>query len=88
MARVITVLAIMALSALPLTGQGGGGQGGQPAQPMGFFITSMPMSGANLGGLAGADKHCQTLAAASGGRRQSRMAGLPEHAGPGRRQCP
>ena len=66
MARVITVLAIMVLSALPLIGQGGGGQGGQPAQPMGFFITSMPMSGANLGGLAGADKHCQTLAAASG----------------------
>jgi hypothetical protein len=32
-----------------------------------FFITSKgPGSGANLGGLAGADKHCQTLAAAAG----------------------
>ena len=35
---------------------------------MGFFITSAgPGNGANLGGLAGADKHCQTLAAAAGG---------------------
>jgi hypothetical protein len=37
-------------------------------QPMGFFITSVGSGqGANLGGLAGADKHCQTLAAAAGG---------------------
>lgn len=36
--------------------------------PMTFFITSAgPGNGANLGGLAGADKHCQTLAAAAGG---------------------
>ena len=34
---------------------------------MSFFITSKgPGDGANLGGLAGADKHCQTLAAAAG----------------------
>ena len=34
---------------------------------MTFFITSTgPGNGANLGGLAGADKHCQTLAAAAG----------------------
>jgi hypothetical protein len=39
----------------------------QPAQPMSFFITSVgPGNGGNLGGLAGADKHCQTLAAAAG----------------------
>jgi len=32
-----------------------------------FFITSSgPGDGANLGGLAGADKHCQSLAAAAG----------------------
>jgi hypothetical protein len=44
-------------------------QGGQqaPPQPMSFFITSVGMgNGANLGGLAGADKHCQTLAMAAG----------------------
>lgn len=38
-----------------------------PQPPMGFFVTSRgPGNGANLGGLAGADKHCQTLAAAAG----------------------
>ena len=34
---------------------------------MSFFITSVGSgNGANLGGLAGADKQCQTLAAAAG----------------------
>lgn len=38
----------------------------QPAA-MSFFVTSAgPGKGADLGGLAGADKHCQTLAAAAG----------------------
>src|SRR5688572_14654347 len=42
----------------------GGGRGGAQ-QPMGFFITSVGKGdGANLGGLAGADAHCQQLAAA------------------------
>ncbi len=35
--------------------------------PMGFFVTSAgPGNGANLGGLAGADAHCQKLAASGG----------------------
>ena len=35
--------------------------------PMTFFVTSVnPGKGADLGGLAGADKHCQALAAAVG----------------------
>ena len=39
----------------------------QQTPGMSFFITSAnPGNGANLGGLAGADKHCQTLAAAAG----------------------
>jgi hypothetical protein len=39
----------------------------QPQQPMGFFITSVGKGdGANLGGLAGADAHCQALAEAAG----------------------
>jgi hypothetical protein len=44
--------------------------GGQPAaaaqpQPMSFFVTSVGKGdGANLGGLAGADAHCQALAKA------------------------
>lgn len=38
----------------------------QPAT-MGFFVTSTPIgNGGNLGGLAGADNHCQTLAQAAG----------------------
>lgn len=37
------------------------------ASPMTFFITSVGSGkGADFGGLAGADKHCQTLAAAAG----------------------
>jgi hypothetical protein len=38
-----------------------------PSGPMGFFVTSVgPGNGGNLGGLAGADAHCQKLAAAAG----------------------
>jgi hypothetical protein len=38
-----------------------------PTGPMGFFITSVGVGkGADLGGLAGADAHCQKLAAAAG----------------------
>ena len=38
-----------------------------PPPPMSFFVTSVGLGdGANLGGLAGADKHCQTLAQAVG----------------------
>ncbi len=38
-----------------------------PPQPMSFFVTSVGLgNGANLGGLAGADKHCQALAQAAG----------------------
>lgn len=41
--------------------------GQQPQQPMSFFVTSVGAgNGANLGGLAGADRHCQTLAQAVG----------------------
>jgi hypothetical protein len=38
-----------------------------PPQPMTFFVTSVGKGdGANLGGLAGADAHCQALAKAAG----------------------
>jgi hypothetical protein len=43
------------------------------AQKMSFFVTSAPAGeGGNLGGLAGADAHCQKLAAAAGSRKQWR----------------
>jgi hypothetical protein len=42
-------------------------QQAQQKQPMSFFVTSAgPGNGANLGGLAGADAHCQALAKAAG----------------------
>lgn len=46
----------------------GAGRGAQtPPPPMSFFVTSRGVGkGANLGGLAGADAHCQALAAAAG----------------------
>jgi len=44
------------------------GRGAQtPPAPMSFFVTSTPIGkGGNLGGLAGADAHCQALASAAG----------------------
>jgi hypothetical protein len=72
------VLAALAVGGLvsaqqPPAGQPPAGQpaaGQQPAappQPMSFFVTSVGKGdGANLGGLAGADAHCQALAAAAG----------------------
>jgi len=39
-----------------------------PPTPMGFFVTSVGSGkGADLGGLTGADAHCQRLASAAGG---------------------
>ena len=44
-----------------------GQQQGAGAQGMGFFVTSAnPGKGGDLGGLAGADAHCQSLARAAG----------------------
>src|SRR5689334_22559609 len=52
----------------PPAGGGGQGRGAAPTpQPMSFFVTSVGIgNGANLGGLTGADAHCQKLAAESG----------------------
>jgi hypothetical protein len=55
----------------PPQGQGAApaqaGRGTQPPAPMSFFVTSVGLGkGANLGGLAGADAHCQALATAAG----------------------
>lgn len=60
------------------------GRGGGPQQPMGFFITSVgPGDGANLGGLAGADAHCQMLAAAAGSGNRTWRAYLSQTGGRG-----
>ena len=41
-------------------------QGQQPQMPMSFFIAANPTGTGNLGGLEGADRICQTAAAAAG----------------------
>jgi len=42
----------------------------KPKEPLSFFITSEGLGkGADLGGLAGADKHCQQLASAVGSKK-------------------
>lgn len=63
------VVVIMLLGACIAFGQGkdGKGKGKAAPQPMSFFVTSVGEGkGADLGGLAGADQHCQMLAAAVG----------------------
>ena len=51
----------------PAAPAGGGQKPAAPPQPMSFFVTSVGKGdGANLGGLAGADAHCQQLAMAAG----------------------
>lgn len=68
------VLAALALlvtlgSYLALAQQQPAGRGGQqaPPQPMSFFVTGVSKGdGANYGGIAGADAHCQALAQAAG----------------------
>ena len=58
----LTLASLVAAAALSACSMGGG-----PANPMGFFVTSAnPGKGADLGGLAGADAHCQALAKAAG----------------------
>lgn len=63
------VVALTAAAVSAASAQAGGAPAGQQAQrqPMGFFVTSVGKGdGANLGGLAGADAHCQSLASAAG----------------------
>src|SRR6059036_183332 len=56
----------------------------QTSPNMGFFITSAGSgNGANLGGLAGADRICQTLAAAAGRGDKTWHAYLSQSAGNG-----
>jgi hypothetical protein len=60
--RKVTLLLAIAVLALQ-----GDSVVAQNKTPLGFFITSVGSgNGANLGGLAGADAHCQKLAAAAG----------------------
>ena len=67
-ATAFKALAIASLASLASLSLGiAGSVYAQTAPEMSFFITSAgPGKGADLGGLAGADRHCQSLAAAVG----------------------
>jgi hypothetical protein len=64
------LLAQGAAPAAPAPGAQGGGRAGAPKKappPMSFFVTSTSLGkGGNLGGLQGADAHCQALGTAAG----------------------
>jgi hypothetical protein len=63
----ITRSSILASAALAALLVGGNAQAQQASPEMSFFVTSTPIGkGGDLGGLAGADAHCQQLAAAVG----------------------
>ena len=65
-ATVALSMAVLALAS--------GAQAAQPSPDMSFFVTSAGLGkGADLGGMAGADQHCQQLATAAGaGKKQWR----------------
>jgi hypothetical protein len=65
--RVLVVSWVLVAGSISLVGQG---SGFKAAASMNFFVTSKGLGdGANLGGIAGADYHCQQLAAAAGSQR-------------------
>ncbi len=62
---IISTAGVLAFSTLTIVAQ----QDEEPPE-MGFFVTSVGIGdGANLGGLAGADAHCNALASAAGSSR-------------------
>jgi hypothetical protein len=65
---IVIAIAVSLLLTQAAQGQQSGGPQAEPVSlPMGFFVTSVGLgNGANLGGLDGADAHCQNLAEAVG----------------------
>ncbi|WP_437604878.1 DUF1554 domain-containing protein [Sorangium sp. So ce834] len=63
-------------------GGGTGGSGGSGGPSLSFFVSSSGSATANLGGLAGADKRCQDLAAAVGAGAKTWRAYLSVEKGP------
>lgn len=75
----VLTAALLAASALGTTAHAQA-----PQQPMTFFVTSVGVGdGANLGGLEGADRHCQTLAQAAGAGARTWRAYLSAYAAGG-----
>ena len=75
-ACLVTVVSLTAFAAQPAQAQSAGAS---------FFLTSAgPGKGADLGGLEGADKHCQSLAQATGAGSRTWHAYLSTQAGDGK----
>lgn len=75
-ACLVTVVSLAAFAAQPAQAQSAGAS---------FFLTSAgPGKGADLGGLEGADKHCQSLAQATGAGSKTWHAYLSSQAGDGK----
>ena len=77
----IVAMALVGLWALAVPGSGAAQE---EEEPLGFFITSRGLgNGADLGGLAGADAHCQALAQAAGAGNRTWQAYLSTQASGG-----
>ena len=63
----LIALTMLSLTTLSLFAQQSSPVNNKPKPPLSFFVTSVGVgAGGNLGGLDGADKHCQSLATAAG----------------------
>ncbi len=81
----VTTLSLAGVAVAFLALPGGTTAQDQAQQEMGFFITSVGLGkGADLGGLEGADRHCQTLAAAAGAGNRTWRAYLSTQAADGK----
>ncbi len=82
-------LSVLAVSALAMAGFSAGLSAAEsvPDKKMSFFVTSVGSGkGGDLGGLAGADKHCQNLATAVGAGKRTWRAYLSTSASVGTRE--
>src|SRR6201981_1820943 len=78
----VSLASCLLLGQVQMPGENTGGE--KPSPMMNFFVTSEPIGdGGNLGGLTGADAHCQTLARAVGAGNRTWHAYLSTQARPG-----
>ena len=86
MNHMLRTIAAAAIVTLPALSQQQPAAPAKPApQPMSFFVTSVGLGkGANLGGLEGADQHCQALATAVGAGDRTWHAYLSQSAADGK----
>ena len=83
-ARITSTVLLAAAVVAAFTASPAQAQQAAPANAMSFFVTSVgPGKGGNLGGLLGADRHCQMLAMAAGAGNKMWHAYLSENGSAG-----